>query len=472
MAVRALGLLSTLFLARLLAPADFGLVAMAMVIASGLELLTLFNFDMALVQTKDINRAHYDSAWSMNVAMGVALAALLVALAGTVAAFYAEPRLTVVMWIIAAKYLIDSASNPGTVDFRRSLHFRPDFYLQVVPKVGGVAFTLSLAWWLRDYRALLGGMLFTSCTSFAMSYALHPHRPRWCLTEARALMTFSRWLLLNNFIGFLRTRSADLIIARTLGPAALGIYAVAYEVANLPSTEMVAPINRVLFPSYVHVANDADRLRAWFRGSLGAINLVILPVCIGMAALAEPLVNVMLGAKWIEAIPLVTLLAIAGAGLVLQATTGSVYNALGLPRQIALTGAIHAAVLVPLLWYATPAHGLHGVAWATLIYSWGLGIVATYVIFLHSTPVTLSDVISVCWRPVMGCGAMFMALMALNLAIGAQITLVGHLLHLLSGALAGATVYLVTVASLWMVAGRPAGAESLLRGRLRWFHSR
>jgi lipopolysaccharide exporter len=108
MAVRALGLLSTLFLARLLAPADFGLVAMATVIASGLELLTLFNFDMALVQTKNIHRAHYDSAWSLNVAMGAALAALLVALAGTVAAFYSEPRLTVVMWILAAKYLVDA----------------------------------------------------------------------------------------------------------------------------------------------------------------------------------------------------------------------------------------------------------------------------------------------------------------------------------------------------------------------------
>jgi lipopolysaccharide exporter len=181
---------------------------------------------------------------------------------------------------------------------------------------------------------------------------------------------------------------------------------------------------------------------------------------------------VMLGAKWIEAIPLVTLLAIAGAGLVLQATTGSVYNALGLPRQIALTGAIHAAVLVPLVWYATPAHGLHGVAWATLIYSWGLGIVATYVIFLRSTPVTLSDVVSVCWRPILGCGAMSMALVALSVAIGPQSTLAGHLLHLLSGVVVGATAYLATVAALWMVAGRPAGAESLAHGRLRWFRSR
>ncbi len=77
---------------------------------------------------------------------------------------------------------------------------------------------------------------------------MHPHRPRWCLSEARVLYRFSRWLLLNNFVGFLRNRSADLIIGRALGPASLGV-CIAYEVSNLPSSEMVAPINRVLFPA-------------------------------------------------------------------------------------------------------------------------------------------------------------------------------------------------------------------------------
>lgn len=467
MAVRVLGLLSTLFLARLLAPADFGLVAMATVIASGLELLTLFNFDMALVQTRNIARAHYDSAWTLNIALGAALALVLVAISGQIASFYGEPRLEVIVWILAAKYLVDSAGNPGTADFRRLLHFRPDFYLQVVPKIAGVGFTLTLAWWLRDYRALLGGMLFSSSVSCAMSYVLHPHRPRWCVAEVRALVRFSRWLLLNNFVGFLRTRSADLIIGRWLGSAALGIYAVAYEVANLPSTEMVAPINRVLFPSYVHVAGNTERLRAWFRGSLGAINLVILPVCAGMAALAEPLVHLMLGVKWVEAVPLVRLLAIAGAGVVLQATTGSVYNALGLPRQIALTGAIHAATLVPLLWYFTPTGGLHGAAWATLIHSWSLGIVVTYIIFLRSTPVTLRDVVSVCFRPVLGCIAMSACLVALNNAVGTQNGLVAHAAHLAGGTILGATVYVVVTLGAWALGGKPAGAEAMLVDRLR-----
>jgi lipopolysaccharide exporter len=460
--VRVLGFLSTLLLARLLTPADFGLVAMAMVVASGLELLTLFNFDMALVQTVHVTRAHYDSAWTLNVLMGVALALALALLAVPVAAFYREPRLQAVMLLIALKYLVDSAGNPGTVDFRRSLDFRPDFFMQVGPKIAGVLATVPLALWLRDYRALLAGMLLTSGVTCLLSYVLHPHRPRWCLVEASGMVRFSRWLLLNNVMGFLRTRSADLIIGRTFGSAALGTFSVAYEVSNLPSTEMVAPINRVLFPSYVHVAKDPERLRDAFRATLGLITLFVLPVCIGVAALADPLVRVVLGEKWLDTIPLIAILAVAGAPIVLQATTGSVYNALGLPRMIALTGGIHAATLVPMLLVATSAFGLIGAAWAMLIHSFALGIVATYWLFLRTTPIRLTDVAQVCWRPITGCAAMFGALRLGSDAFGPFHGFAASLVGLGVGCAIGALTYLAVVYCLWTMDKRPEGAEAVV----------
>lgn len=459
-AVRLLGLLSTLFLARLLAPSDFGLVAMATTVASGLELLTLFNFDMALVQTKQLTRADYDSAWTLNMLMGIALSLALIAAAAPVAAFYREPRLQYVMWPVALKYLIDSAGNPGTVDFRRALEFRPDFYLQVGPKIAGVLAILPLALWLRDYRALLAGMLITASVSCVLSYVLHPHRPTWCLVQARRLIRFSRWLLLNNMMGFLRTRSADLIIGRMLGSGALGIYAVAAEISNLPSTEMVAPINRVLFPSYVHLADDPDRLRAGFRSTLGLIALLILPVCVGLAALADPLVHVMLGEKWLQAIPLIALLAIAGAVIVLQATTGSVYNALGLPRMIALTGAIHAVTLIPILLVASSELGMQGIAWAVVIHGATVGIVSTYWLFLRTTPIRFADVLQICWRPIVACAAMFVALRSLMDALGPFNGFFDSLTGLLAGCVVGCLVYVIATSLLWALARWPDGAEA------------
>ena len=161
-AARLIGLISTLVLARLLTPADFGIVAMAMSIAAALELLTSFSLDSALVQERHIQRSHYDTAWTLNLLMAVALAVALALSAGLTASFYREPRLEHLMYFIGLKYIIDNALNPGTVDFRRNLAFEREFVMQVGPKLTSIFITVPLAFWLRDYRALIAGMLFAS----------------------------------------------------------------------------------------------------------------------------------------------------------------------------------------------------------------------------------------------------------------------------------------------------------------------
>lgn len=217
--VRILGLVSTLVLARLLVPADFGIIAMATSVAAGLELLTLFGFDVALIQRKTLVRDDYDTAWTLNTLMGLGIALLLVATASLAADYFREPRLVAVNMLLALQYAIKNAANTGTVDFRRNLDFRWEFITQVVPKVGGVIITIPLAFWLKDYRALIAGMILTSVMAFSLSYIVHPHRPRPCLRGARELFRFSRWLLFNNLLTFLRSRGATFIIGRMMGSA-------------------------------------------------------------------------------------------------------------------------------------------------------------------------------------------------------------------------------------------------------------
>lgn len=458
-AVRLLGLVSTLVLARLLAPADFGLVAMAMSIAAALELLTAFSFDAALIQERQISRAHYDTAWTLNLAMAVMLAMGLVLASGFAAAFYREPRLEHLMLFVGIKYVIDNAGNPGTVDFRRNLAFDREFVMQVGPKLASIFVTIPLAFWLRDYRALIAGMLFASSMACLLSYRMHPHRPRWCVEQARPLFRFSRWLLLNNFIGFLRKRSADFIIGRALGTAPLGVFSIGNEVASLPSSEMVAPINRVLFPSYVKLAHDPERLRSGFRATLGFIALLILPFSAGLAAVADPLVRVALGEKWLEVIPLIPLLAAAGAANMLQTNTFAVYGALGRPRLIALTGGIQAALLVPMLLAAVSWLGLVGVAGAFLLHSVLFALPIAYWIFFRNSPVRPRDVWLVCWRPVLACAALYLVVARFLDFAGMQPDIFRALALLVAACVLGALTYTATVLTLWHTVGRPVGAE-------------
>lgn len=458
--VRVLGLASTLVLARLLAPTDFGIVAMAMSIAAALELLTLFSFDAALIQERQITRAHYDTAWTLNVAMAVALAALVAFSAKPAAAFYREPLLEHVMLFIGAKYLLDSACNPGIVDFRRNLTFDREFAMQVGPKVVTLFVTLPLAFWLRDYRALISGMLVGSGVACLLSYLMHPHRPRWCLVQARALFRFSRWLLLNNFVSFLRKRSVDFIVGRALGAAPLGVFTIGAEIANLPSTEMVAPINRVLFPSYVKIADDPERLRAGYLETLSFIALLILPVCIGLAAVADPLVQVALGEKWLDVIPLISLLAFAGAANVLQANTSAVYNAMRCPWLITLTGGIQAVLLIPMLLIAASSFGLKGVATAFLLHSVCLALPIAYGIFFLNTSIRPRDVWLVCWRPLLASATMYGVMVLFQGMVGKQPDVLRTFSLLLFSCLFGAIAYLVMSLVLWRLVGSPVGAEA------------
>ena len=116
-----------LILARLLVPADFGLVAMAMSAIAIIELASAFSFEVALIQREHPTREYYDTAWTLNVALGTACALATVGLAYPAALFYGEPRLTPVMLVLAGGWIVQSFENIGTVNFRRDMDFSREF---------------------------------------------------------------------------------------------------------------------------------------------------------------------------------------------------------------------------------------------------------------------------------------------------------------------------------------------------------
>ena len=232
---RGLGLISTIILARLLLPADFGLIAMAVSIIAVLELLNSFGFDTVLIQNPDANRSHYDTAWTFNVIFGTASSLILFLLASPAAAFYDEPRLEMVIDFLAIGTFIQGLGNVGVVAFRKELEFNKEFKFLVAKKLISFCITVPLAFILKNYWALVIGMLAGKSAGMALSYLVHPYRPRFSLAARHELFQFSKWLLLNNLLFFLRFRSAHFIIGKTAGTHALGLYTIAYEISNLPT---------------------------------------------------------------------------------------------------------------------------------------------------------------------------------------------------------------------------------------------
>ncbi|MDE2399299.1 MAG: lipopolysaccharide biosynthesis protein, partial [Burkholderiales bacterium] len=292
---KGIGLISTLVLARVLTPADFGLVAMAMVVVAFTELMSAFGFDSALIQRQDAGRAHYDTAWTFNLIFGAGAALVLFALALPMARFYSDERLVAVLAVLACGSFIGGFENIGVVAFRKELDFRSEFRFLAGKRIAGFVVTVSLALALHSYWALVAGTVTGRAMSVWISYRLHPYRPRPSLAARADLMHFSRWIFFSSLITFVSSRSTDFVLGRTVGAAGLGVYSVSYQIAMMPSTELIAPLNRAVYPAYARLAADLPALRTRFLEVFGVICLVAIPVSAGLFGAADAAVRVVLG---------------------------------------------------------------------------------------------------------------------------------------------------------------------------------
>lgn len=460
---RAIGMVSTLLLARLLEPSDFGLVAMATAIGGILDLLGSFSFDLALIQKKNADRSHYDTVWTFNLIFGIICTVSLLVLAKPASLFYHEPRLVSVMYVLAVMYALSSFNNVGVVNFRKELLFRQEFIFIFARRVITFGITVTAAYLLRSYWALLMGMVIGRAVSVWMSYQMNAYRPRWSLAAAGELFHFSKWMLVNNALGFLRHDGCTFIIGRIFGSAGLGVYSVSYEISNLPSTELVAPINRVTFPGYAQM-NDPKQIASSYLRLLGMIALLILPVGIGIAAVAEPLVRTMLGEKWLMSVPLVAILAISGAINATQTNNSSVWLAMGHPRKVTVVQACYLAVLFPSLYFFVTKFGVVGTGYAYLTAQ------TVDVVMEMSTTKRLLNlqwraVASVVWRPIAGVVGMYFVVGWVDGVVAQSAPL--PLLRLMIDAGAGAAFYCGAVVALWWIDARPNSAEAFCLRRLR-----
>lgn len=455
---RSIGLLSTLILARLLYPADFGLISLATGVTTMLELLLSFSFEVALVQHPQPTRAHYDSAWTMNLILSAGIGLGLVALRGPASAFYSDARIGGVLWWLALGAVFDGLANIRVVDFQRDMQFDRNFRITLTRRLVVFAVTIGGALALRSYWALLIGILTGKFVYLVMSYVMRPYRPRFDLSELHGLLGISRWLLVFNILSYAVQRGGEVALGRYVGQAATGIFAISHELATLPTAEMVAPVNRAALPAYSRLAGDLPRLRDTYLDVLRMTSLVTAPAAVGIAATSDLIVAVFLGERWSEAGLPVKILAIYSGLLSLQTNTGAVYTALGRTRLIAIVGAIKVVVLVPLLVVLTPRYGILGAAWSYAIAT-GVLMPFSFGILHRALDLGNTQFAAAVWRPLAGAAILYAGLPGLTGLLGIP-AWPSHLAALLGEVLAGAVLYTVAVATLWAACGRPAGAET------------
>lgn len=465
--LRGIGIVSTMILARILVPHDFGVIALAATVIGLLDVISSIGVDVVLVRDPSASREKYNTAWTLQLMRGVTIGALVVVASEPAASFFDDHRLAAVLRVLALSPVLSGLQNVGIVEFRKNFDFHRDFQFMVSGKVAGFVTTISLAFLWRSYWALVAGMVVTEAAKLAASYKMHPFRPRISLDGWKEIFGYSQWLLLNSILRYVSTRTDAVMIGRLSTSEVVGAYSIAYEISNLALSELVAPIQRALLPGYAQLSGDRDALRQAYLNVLSLALALGLPVAVVSAMFASEVVRVFLGEGWRDAVPFIEVLAICGAVRLGSANASIVYHALGKPRLITLIQAIQVLVAVPLLYLFITRYGPIGAPYAILVAA-TLQMLINIAIVKAELEISTREFLVLAIRP---CGAASIVVGAFVCSPVSGNAAEGRLFDALAILVMGGGATVVAFGSvmtlMWFVLRKPLGAERIIADELR-----
>ena len=376
-ATRVLTVLTTLALARLLAPADFGLFAMATL---GMELLSVFSglwLAAALIVRPDLDRRGEGTVLTLVIAAGVLLALCLSALAPALAAFFGEPRLAGIVLLLAAVLLVSGVNWFYETLLQRELAFRRRFGALVARTLAFSAVALGLAVAGAGVWSLVAAYLAGYLASGAALLMLAPYRvrPAFDREEAGRIVRGGRGFLAQDLAAFLGQNADYVAVGRVLGSAPLGFYAMAFRQAELPNYAIAEPIGKVTFPAFAQMRHRGEDVRPAFLETLRLMALVTLPIGVILSAAAVPFVVALLGPDWKPMAAPLAVLGVWAALRPLQVTIGNLLNSIG---RAAVYGRVSLLLLAPLIaatFVAADLGGITAVAWVLLAHMCAISVV-------------------------------------------------------------------------------------------------
>ncbi|MFQ5346626.1 MAG: lipopolysaccharide biosynthesis protein [Rhodothalassiaceae bacterium] len=450
--MRGIGLLSTLILARLLTPADFGVIAMAMIVVGLLEILAQTGVDLAIIREKDPRREDFDSAWTLQIMISLAVGLMLVLSAPFAAAAFDEPKIEPVIQALALRSLLSGFTNVGTIEFRRRLDFRTEFHYNIVKRLANFAIVVTAALILRNYWALVIGMIAAQIVEVGISYLYHPYRPRLCFARVKALFSFSAWLIFYRIARYFSYRIDQFVVGGFAGTAFMGNYYVAYDLATSPTNELVVPMGRGLYPVYARLKDDPPALVAAYLKALGTVTLLLVPLGFGLAAVAPDAVPVLLGAKWHAAIPLVEILAVFGVFFGISNTIEVLLTVIGRVRLLAALSFSQIGSLALALYLVAKFVGVDAIAAVRCAVAI-LTLPFVFLVLRRVLPIGVGATLRALWPPL----AAGLVMVACVLAVqGGDLP---SALRLVLEIGAGALSYTAAVLAIWYLRGSPDGAE-------------
>ena len=291
---------SQIILARLLLPADFGILAMVAPILGFVTTMADLGVVQSVVQRPHITHRVLNSFFWLNVLLTIVMAAVVICLSPLLALFYKEPRVVAVAAALAWLVIVAGLSMQQSALLNRTMRFGSLAIAETSAQAINLAVSAFLAWRGFGYWSLVAGQAASAVTSGIFLWSMSTWRPSWpaLSPEAVGMLKFGGSITVSNVAIYLNTVLDNVIIGFYLGEIALGLYDRAWKLAVMPLSQLMAPVNRVAIPALSRVVEQPDRYRRIFLQMMRTLFLVSLPGLAVAVAAAHPLVTLLFGQRW------------------------------------------------------------------------------------------------------------------------------------------------------------------------------
>jgi PST family polysaccharide transporter len=312
--IRALStIVTTIIVARILSPDDFGVLAMSAPVLAFVQLFQDLGFSAATIQTKNLRAEQSSTLFWVNVAASVALATLLIIVSPAVAAFYGDERVGHVTAASAAMVFLGSFAIQHTALLTRHMRFRQIAAIVIFSALANTAVTILLAWYLGNYWALFLGTLGGTIVQLVLTWKASQWRPASCAPwgETRSLIGFGGYVAAFDLLNFLNRNADSILLGRFWGAAPLGLYERSQKLMLAPLQLVNSPLTRVMLPLLSRLREDPDRYREAYLFALRGLLLATVPPAAVAIAASDSVIVVLLGPAWRSAAPIFFWLAFA-----------------------------------------------------------------------------------------------------------------------------------------------------------------
>ena len=361
-------LITTAILARLLAKSDFGLLAVALVAINYLSVLKDLGLGVALIQRKGDVQEAANTVFTINLFLGLALSALVIPLAPYVADYFHDPQVIPVLRWLGITFIINALGSVHTNWLVRDLDYRR----KLVPELGGAltkgVISIGMAYLGYGVWSLVFGQIVGALVSVILVWIVLPWRPRFTLDRnvAGSLMKFGASVTVIDIITQITDNIDYVIVGRFFGLVPLSIYTLAYRLPEMLLIGNLWVMGGVVFPAFSSIQDQTEDLRRGFLASVRFVELFAVPICLGLLIAADPIVRVVFGDQWLEAIPILRVLAIYAWVYSLGYHVGGFYKAIGRPDILLRLSLLTLVIILPCLLIGA-RFGLIGVAVGHLV---------------------------------------------------------------------------------------------------------